>query len=162
MDINVDTGTANFTVRTAAVFVHDGHVLLHQSDGDTLWNLPGGRVQVLERTEDALRREMLEELGDEITVGPLQWVVESFFTDEGRHCHEIGFYYLTAFRNPDRYDKSKAFRGRENTGRRQAQAGAGHQKWGRGARQGAFSDVRRRSLRAVGPLEGVEIGGSPM
>jgi 8-oxo-dGTP pyrophosphatase MutT (NUDIX family) len=114
MDINVDTGTANFTVRTAAVFVHDGHVLLHQSDGDTLWNLPGGRVQVLERTEDALRREMLEELGDEITVGPLQWVVESFFTYEGRHCHEIGFYYLTAFRNPDRYDKSKAFRGREN------------------------------------------------
>jgi 8-oxo-dGTP pyrophosphatase MutT (NUDIX family) len=80
MDINVDTGTANFTVRAAAV----------------------------------LRREMLEELGDEITVGPLQWVVESFFTYEGRHCHEIGFYYLTAFRNPDRYDTSKAFRGREN------------------------------------------------
>lgn len=114
MDLNFDVGTANFTVRTAAVFVHEGHVLLHQSDVDDLWNLPGGRVQVLEQTTDALRREMLEELGDEVIVGPLQWALESFFTYAGRQYHEIGFYYLTEFQNLDRYDKSKTFRGREN------------------------------------------------
>ncbi|MBV8664337.1 MAG: NUDIX domain-containing protein, partial [Hyphomicrobiales bacterium] len=32
------------------------------------WNLPGGKVDFLERVEDAVRREILEEIGVEIAL----------------------------------------------------------------------------------------------
>lgn len=33
---------------------------------------------------------MQEEIGEAVTVGPLQWTAEVFFTDAGRRIHEIG------------------------------------------------------------------------
>lgn len=47
------------------------------------------------------------------TVGPLQWVIESFFTYAGVQSHEIGLYHLAEFRNPARCDKAQTFRGVE-------------------------------------------------
>jgi 8-oxo-dGTP pyrophosphatase MutT (NUDIX family) len=113
LDIGIKTETAKFGVRAVAVIVHDGHVLLHQSDGEVIWNLPGGRVQILETAEAAVRRELLEELGEEVIVGPLQWVVERFHDDGARRYHEIGFYHLAQFCNPARNEKAETFHGRE-------------------------------------------------
>ncbi len=113
MDIGLQTETARFGVRAVAVIVHEGYVLLHQTDGETIWNLPGGRTQVLETTAAAVRREMLEELGEEVIVGPLQWVVELFHNDDAGRYHEIGLYYLAQFCNPERNDKARTFIGRE-------------------------------------------------
>ena len=43
-----------------------------------------------------LAREMREEIGVEITVDRLVWVVENFYVndDNGKSYHEIGFYFL--------------------------------------------------------------------
>jgi ADP-ribose pyrophosphatase YjhB (NUDIX family) len=51
--------------------------------------LPGGRVEALETTSDALRREMKEEIGQTIEVGRLLWVVENFFNLQGTPYHEF-------------------------------------------------------------------------
>ena len=40
-----------------------GRILLHRADYEDFWSLPGGRVEMLEDSREALRREMLEELG---------------------------------------------------------------------------------------------------
>lgn len=39
-------------------------------------------------------REMVEELGVEVIVSRLLWIVENFFRYEQRDWHELGFYYL--------------------------------------------------------------------
>ncbi len=89
-------GDARFVYRVAAVCIQDDHVLIHCFNGDErMWALPGGRVELLEPSADALRREMREEIGVEVTVERLLWVVENFFRwEDGRHAHELGLYYL--------------------------------------------------------------------
>jgi 8-oxo-dGTP diphosphatase len=56
-----------------AVVVRDGLVLCTQRgpDGDLPfhWEFPGGKVEPAESPQDALRREIVEELGCEVTVG---------------------------------------------------------------------------------------------
>lgn len=85
-----------FVYRVAGVVVHDGQVLLHRAEGEGFWSLPGGRCELLEPSDTALRREMREELGVGVAVERLLWVVENFFTLDGLPHHELGLYYKMA------------------------------------------------------------------
>lgn len=57
----------------AAVAIRDGRVLVARrpegGDFAGLWEFPGGKVEPGESDEDAIRREIREELGSEVTVG---------------------------------------------------------------------------------------------
>lgn len=71
----------------------DRCVLAHTTDPDEYWALPGGTIEVLEPSAETLKREMVEELGVEVEIGRLIWIVENFFNIEGSDFHEIAFYY---------------------------------------------------------------------
>jgi 8-oxo-dGTP diphosphatase len=58
----------------AGCLIAEGRVLLaqrpfHKADGG-LWELPGGKVEAGEGDAEALRRELKEELGIDVEVGP--------------------------------------------------------------------------------------------
>ncbi|HEY7033237.1 MAG TPA: NUDIX domain-containing protein [Thermomicrobiales bacterium] len=94
--ISFDTVNGCFNYRTAAAVVHDAHVLLcREADGDS-WFLPGGRCEMMESSQVAVKRELREELGAEGTVERLLWVVENFFVFNKRRFHEIGLYFLVS------------------------------------------------------------------
>jgi ADP-ribose pyrophosphatase YjhB (NUDIX family) len=114
--IALDLPGAHFALRTAAVALHDGHVLLHRSEQDDFWALPGGRCELLETAQDAIRREMREELGAEARVERLLWVLENFFCYNGVACHELGLYFLVDL-GPDfaHYDPGEPFEGTEES-----------------------------------------------
>ncbi len=104
----------HFNYRVAGIALHAGHVLLHTSPGDDFWVLPGGRGELMELSAETLRREMMEELGAEISVGRMVWVVENFFRYQNERYHELAFYYLMEF-SPDSpiYDTAAEFYGDE-------------------------------------------------
>ena len=81
----------NFCVRGIAI--NQGRVLLFNVIGWDWWGLPGGRVEMLEHSDEALKREMREELTTDVKVGRLVWVAENFFKPEKQPYHEIGMYY---------------------------------------------------------------------
>jgi mutator protein MutT len=75
-------------VGVGAVIVQDGKVLLVKRKYEPLagqWSLPGGAVEVGETLESCLVREMLEETGLEVRVGPVVEVFDRITHDgEGR------------------------------------------------------------------------------
>jgi len=62
-------------VATKAIIVRDDEVLVVRDGRNPatrdLWELPGGRINIGESIEAALKREVMEELGVEIDVGPM-------------------------------------------------------------------------------------------
>lgn len=92
--ITFDRGNMRFVYRVAAIIIENGKVLLNQAGPNMdYWFIPGGRAELLETSEESLRREMLEELGEEVDVERLLWVEERFFAHEGFDIHAVVMYY---------------------------------------------------------------------
>ena len=83
-----------FTNRIVGVTFDRDRVLLHRFVRDDFWALPGGRAELLEPSPQTLIREMQEEIGVEVQVDRLLWVVENFFIHAGQSHHELGLYFL--------------------------------------------------------------------
>jgi|SRR5579883_1295126 8-oxo-dGTP pyrophosphatase MutT (NUDIX family) len=87
-----------FNYRVAGIALRANQVLLNRLEDQKFWFLPGGRVEMGEPSDVALRREILEELQEEVQIGRLLWINENFFGGEKRKkYHELGLYYLIDF-----------------------------------------------------------------
>ena len=110
--ITFEEGERRFDYRVAGIAINDNWVLLHKMERDDFWSLPGGRVKLLEPSKDALKREMQEELGVNIHVERLVWVVDNFFEYDGKSYHELALYFLMMFPHTSHlYKKSESFIG---------------------------------------------------
>jgi 8-oxo-dGTP pyrophosphatase MutT (NUDIX family) len=87
--LEVLAGDSAFKVRSAALIVRDGRVLLTCTRLGSAWMLPGGTGEFGETAEETLRRELREELRADANVGRLLWVVEHLFDLEGRRWHQL-------------------------------------------------------------------------
>ena len=67
----------------------------------------GGGIEFGERAEDALRREIREELAADIRDPQLLGVLENIFEIERQRHHEIIFVFDAAFADPALYDRSE-------------------------------------------------------
>ena len=83
-----------FNYRTCGVITDDKRILLHKMKDDSFWALIGGRVKMLESSDCAIKREMKEELGENIEINRLLWTVENFFTFKEKEYHEISTIYF--------------------------------------------------------------------
>ncbi|WP_458125928.1 NUDIX domain-containing protein [Paenibacillus sp. Z3-2] len=61
-DISFEQNNNKFNFRVAGIVIDKGSVLLHTTEQDDFWKLPGGRMEMNERTEGPIVREMMEEL----------------------------------------------------------------------------------------------------
>lgn len=81
-------------VGVGGVLLQDGKVLLVRRGSEPLqgeWSLPGGLVELGEELRPALRREILEETGLHVAVGPLVEVLDRIHRDaQGR----VRFHYV--------------------------------------------------------------------
>jgi ADP-ribose pyrophosphatase YjhB (NUDIX family) len=91
--VQFDSGNIRFLMCTRGIALDKGRVLLFNVIGWDWWALPGGRVEIQEKSEDTLVREVQEELNTVVKVGRLVWIIENFFKENERSYHEIGLYY---------------------------------------------------------------------
>jgi 8-oxo-dGTP pyrophosphatase MutT (NUDIX family) len=64
------------------------------------WVLPGGRLEINEKTSYAVLREFQEELGFQLKVKRLLWMIENFNAYGNQNLHEFGVYYLLEAEEP--------------------------------------------------------------
>ena len=91
-DFRTKVGNTVFGVRATALILQNCKLLVTQDKGK--YYTIGGAIQVNESTEDALVREVREELGVKAEALQLAFVVENRFKEDGVNYHNIEFHYL--------------------------------------------------------------------
>ena len=96
MDLTFKTDEGRFNLRVCAVFLREGRVLAMKDGRSPYYYLPGGRVKLHERAEEAILREVREELMIHARILRPLWLCQSFFTEDvtGEHFHELCLYFL--------------------------------------------------------------------
>ena len=117
MDVSVMINNIKFNYRVATLIKNNDKILLHKNKEDDFYAIPGGRIMIGETSEDALKREFLEEIGAKITIKNYLGMVENFFEYNLKKYHEVMILYESNFdRNTDFYKKEKII-GKENNGK---------------------------------------------
>lgn len=92
--MSAPTQTSGTTeIITRAVIARRDHLLVVRHVAKSWSFLPGGHVEPGERVEDALVREISEELGTPARVGGLVCVVEHGYIEDGAAHHELNFVF---------------------------------------------------------------------
>lgn len=117
MDISFKTELGKFNYRVCAVIINDKKLLVMRDNHADYFYLPGGRVQFNETAENAVLRELKEELNiDAKIIRPLYFNQNFFFEDVLKvNYHEIGVYYLIDISKTDILSRGNSFKGFETT-----------------------------------------------
>ena len=96
MDITFVTQEGKFNYRVCAVILHNQKLLAMKDVRAPYYYLPGGRVAMGETAEQAVLREVQEELGVEGKILRPLWLNQAFFTEdvEKTKFHELCLYFL--------------------------------------------------------------------
>ena len=96
MDISFQTENGKFNDRVCGMIISDGKILAMHDQRSPYYYLPGGRVQIGETYEEAVVRELREELGIEASIIRPLWLNQAFFTEDVDHLryHELCLYFL--------------------------------------------------------------------
>jgi ADP-ribose pyrophosphatase YjhB (NUDIX family) len=86
------------------VLVYEGY---DSAEDEVFYRLLGGGVEFGETAAEAVRREMLEELGAELANVELLAVQENIFTFDGRPHHEIAFLFAADLVDPSFYERDE-------------------------------------------------------
>ena len=115
MDITFETDEGRFNYRVCAVLLDEERILAMHDERSPYWYLPGGRVRMGERAEDAVLREVREELGIEARILRPLWLSQSFFTEDVDRAdyHELCIYFLLDVSGTDLLARGDRFRGPE-------------------------------------------------
>ena len=115
MDISFRTPEGRFNYRVCAVIVSGGKILAMHDGRSPYYYLPGGRVEMGEAAEDAVLRELREELGIEARIERPLWLNQGFFTEDacGERFHELCIYYLMDVSGTDLLSRGERFERRE-------------------------------------------------
>ena len=93
MDIKIMNGDYKFKVRVSGIFIFNNKILVNKYDENS-YCLPGGTVEIGETSEEAILRELKEEINLNFKINSFMGITENFFTNfKKQKTHGIDFYY---------------------------------------------------------------------
>ncbi|MGT2667433.1 NUDIX hydrolase [Streptococcus rifensis] len=92
-DFRTRTEDEVYGVRATALIIKDDQIFLCHDEKGKYYTV-GGAIEVGETTEEAVHREALEEVGIDVRIDHLAFVVENQFCQDGVNYHNIEFHYF--------------------------------------------------------------------
>lgn len=111
MDITFRTKQGRFNYRVGAIIINDGKILAMHDQRSSYFYLPGGRVNLHETAEEAILRELKEELQIEAKIIRPLWLCQGFFEEDVNHekFHELCLYFLIDVSSTGLLEKGEIF-----------------------------------------------------
>ena len=115
MDLAFQMENEKFNYRVCGMILFEEGILAMHDEHSPYYYLPGGRVKLGETAEQAIIREIQEELGIEAKIQRPLWLNQSFFTEDVSHLryHEICLYFLMDIEGTGLLNRGKKFMGIE-------------------------------------------------
>lgn len=111
MDISYVNGNKKFNYRVCAIIIDDNKILAMHDERSPYFYLPGGRVEMGETAEQAIIREMQEELNIKPSIVRPLWLNQAFFTEDvdNLNYHELCIYFLLDVSDTDILSRGTKF-----------------------------------------------------
>lgn len=100
MDARIVIDEYRLKLRVSGIIIHDNKILIEKYDDESYF-LPGGTINLYESSEDAIIRELKEEIDKEFIIDELVSIKEEFYISKntGLKNQHIIFYYKMKFKN---------------------------------------------------------------
>ncbi len=117
MDISFKMENEKFNYRVCAIIISDNRLLAMKDERSPYYYLPGGRVAMGETAEQAVIREIKEELGVTATIARPLWLNQAFFTEDvdKLRYHELCLYFLMDITDTDLLSRGNRFISKEGS-----------------------------------------------
>lgn len=99
MDLKIKTDEEEFHGRTCGIIKQDNKFLIMRVNQTSYFHIPGGHIEIGEDSEQAIIREIKEEIGCDIQETNLFAIQENFWKRNNKNCHGIEFYYIIKPKN---------------------------------------------------------------
>ncbi|TXT64173.1 MAG: DNA mismatch repair protein MutT [Promethearchaeota archaeon] len=99
--------------KAICIFSHDGKILVseytHTKTGEPFYRPLGGNIEFTEDSQQALKREIIEELNTPISNLELLDVIENIYYYKDKYSHEILFIYDGILEERSLYEREEFF-----------------------------------------------------
>ena len=105
MDVKIFCDDIKFKYRVSAIFIYNNKLLVNKYDDDS-YCLPGGYVEIGETSEEAIKRELMEEINLDFNIDSFVGITENFFVNiRGEKTHGLDFYYKVSLKDSNDISK---------------------------------------------------------
>ena len=115
MDISFKFDDQKFNYRVCAMIISEDKILAMHDERSPYYYLPGGRVKMGETAENAVIREVQEELGVTPKILRPLWLNQAFFKEDvdRLNYHELCIYFLMDISDTDLLTRGEKFTANE-------------------------------------------------
>ena len=116
MDLKIKTEKEEFHGRTCGIIKQENKFLIMRVNKTSYYHIPGGHIEIGEDSEQAVIREIKEEIGCDVQETSLFLIQENFWTRNAKKCHGIEFYYIIKLKQQlqmQNYEKIENDKGEE-------------------------------------------------
>ncbi len=94
MDLKIKTDEEEFHGRSCGIIKQGNKFLIMRVNKTSYYHIPGGHIEIGEDSEQAVIREIKEEIGCDVEKIKLFAIQENFWIRNNKKCHGIEFYYI--------------------------------------------------------------------